>query len=94
MVLVLILAIALGMTITWVLSIILSIMYFIGFGFLLVLVKRKTSNLLLKTHFNLAFALRNENEELYHKFKIKARPGYLSKWIEFHWLSPHSGAIP
>jgi len=38
-----------------------------------------------KIHFNLSLFLRNENDEYYNEINIKVRPGFLAKWIEFHW---------
>ena len=37
--------------------------------------------------------LRNENDRLLVNHGIKARPGYLSKWIEFHKCVPGAGTI-
>jgi hypothetical protein len=47
-------------------------------------VQKLNNELLRHIHFNLALALRNENDTLLMPYGIKARPGYLSKWIEFH----------
>ena len=66
---------------------VLTILYFIGFIYLIFNVKIATDNLLKHIHFNLALVLRNENDMLLMKNGIRARPGYLSKWIEYHRYS-------
>jgi Flp pilus assembly protein protease CpaA len=88
------LAIALGITVSYAISIIMAIVYFGVFIVIIVKVRRVSNDLLKKTHFNLSLALRNENDRLYNRYGIKARTGFMSKWIEFHWANPYAPAIP
>jgi hypothetical protein len=88
------LAIVLGIHVHFALSIIISLLFFVGLVFLIFRVKRLNAVIHKKIHFNLSLILRNENEKVFSKFSIKARPGYLSKWIEFHWANPYGQAIP
>ena len=88
------LSIILGIIINYVIAIILAAIYFIGLVLLIAKVKKLNHSILKITHFNLALALRNENDRLLTENGIKARPGFLSKWIEFHWANPYRLAIP
>lgn len=85
------LSIALGIIISFIIPIILTLCYFSGFAILLIRVQKKNSHLLKRIHFNLSLVLRNENDRLLIRHGIKARPGYLSKWIEFHACDPLTG---
>eukprot|EP00347_Sterkiella_histriomuscorum_P013261 403365396 len=66
------------------------IMFYVLLGILIATISiicgiiNKTKDFPKIIHFNLSLALRNENDNYLSKFGIKARPGYLSKWIEFH----------
>lgn len=62
-----ILAIALGVTLSFIISIVIALFYFGSFIFLIIAVKRKNATLLKRTHFNLSLVLRNENDRLYSK---------------------------
>ena len=88
------LAIILGILVNFGISIVIAIIYFVGLTFLIVRTKKLTNDLLKRVHFNLSLVLRNENDRIFTKFGIKARPGFLSKWIEFHWLNPYGLHIP
>ena len=61
-----------------------TILYFAGLAGLIFYVHSKNSVILIQTHFTLALILKIENEQLLQKHGMKARPGYLSKWIEIH----------
>ena len=76
------------------LSIVIGVAYFVGLRFVIVKLKKKQNEEILKIHFNLAIMLKNENERFFSKYRIKARPGYLSKWIEFHWDNPYGSLRP
>jgi hypothetical protein len=84
------LAVIFAIKVSSIVSIILGILYFGGLVFLMIKTKKLTSGLVLKTHFNLAIILKNENERFYYKYGLKARPGYLAKWIEIHCVCPLS----
>ena len=89
-----ILAIVLGILVNYIISIVITALYFIGLALIIIKVKNLNNSLLKSIHFNLALVLRNENDKLLTKFGLKARPGFLSKWIEFHWANPYGLAIP
>lgn len=78
------LAIALGIKVSYLIAVILAGLYCAGFVWLVLAVQLKGARLLKEIHFNLALVLRNENDRVLVRHGIKARPGYLSKWIEFH----------
>lgn len=82
------LAIVLGVFVHFSVAIVMAFVYFAGFVLLLLKIRKIHNKLLIKTHFNLSLIIRNENDRLYSKYGIKARPGFLSKWIEFHWSHP------
>ena len=77
------LAIAFGVAVTFIISVIIVALYGVGFIVLVVKVRRINNELLIRIHFNLALVLRNENGTLYLKHGIRASPGFLSRWIEF-----------
>ena len=77
------LAIILGFTVTFIISIVIIVLFLIGFIVIMVKAKKVQSEMLLRTHFNLSLALRTENERLFSKFGLRARTGFLSRWIEF-----------
>lgn len=78
------LAVILGINYSYVYPVVFTILYFIGFSYLVFRVQKTNNQLLKKIHFNLALVLRNENDQLLNKHGIRARSGYLGKWIEFH----------
>lgn len=78
------LSIALGIHYTFLVPLTLTLSYFFGFAWLVIHVQRENGSLLKQIHFNLCLVLRNENERVLYGYGIRARPGYLSKWIEFH----------
>jgi hypothetical protein len=84
----------LGIHVHFSIAIILSLLFFVGLVFLILRMKKFNAVIHKKIHFNLSLILRNENEELFSKYSIKARPGYLSSWIEFHWANPYGIAAP
>lgn len=88
------LAIVVGILVTFGISLVIAILYFSGLAYLIVRNKRSNALMLKRIHFNLALILRNENDELFSRYSIKARPGFLSKWIEFHWANPYGMMIP
>jgi len=73
-----------GITFSFIVPSILCALYFAGFIYLVVRVQQRNGLLLKRIHFNLAVVLRNENDRGLVQHGIKARPGYLGKWIEFH----------
>lgn len=87
------LAIYIGIKVSYIISIVMAVLYFAGFIYLVLRVQQKNSYLVKKIHFNLAVVLRNENDRLLVPHGIKARPGYLSKWIEFHQCVPGKGTL-
>lgn len=78
------LCIILGVEVSFGISIALSLLYLGGFIYLIRFVKHKTKDYSKIIHFNLSLALRNENDNYLKKFRVKARPGFMSKWIEYH----------
>jgi len=82
-----VLALILGLIITYIISIAILLTYFAGLVLVFYKVRNLNKIMLLRMHFNLALVLRNENERLYKYYGIRARPGNLSRWIEFHAIS-------
>jgi hypothetical protein len=82
------LAVALGIKLSYLISVFVCLAYIAGFSILVMYVKKKNSALSIKIHFNLALAIRNENDRILMRHGIKARPGYLSKWVEYHKCTP------
>ena len=78
------LGVILGLNYSYIFPVVLTILYFLGFIYLIIRVQRATNSLLKRIHFNLALVLRNENDGLLMRYGIKAKLGYLSKWVEFH----------
>lgn len=89
-----VLAITLGIFWSYIISIVLTLAYFIGFIVLIIKVRSANNELLKRIHFNLCLVLRNENDNVYSKYGIKLRPGFISKWIEFHWANPYEPSLP
>lgn len=89
-----ILALVIGILSSFLISLFIAFLYFSLLILLIAKIRKMSTYMNLKLHFNLSLILRNENERLYNKYNIKARPGYLSKWIEFHWANPYCEAIP
>jgi hypothetical protein len=73
-----------GITYSFIVPSILCALYFAGFVYLVVRVQQRNGVMLKRILFNLAVVLRNENDRGLVQHGIKARPGYLGKWIEFH----------
>lgn len=83
------------------LAVFLGAAYIGGLIYLIIRGKRVLNHNLMRIHFNLALALKNENDTLLHRYGLRARPGYLSRWVEYHntWdttpgLKKKSGADP
>jgi hypothetical protein len=72
---------------SFIIAIVLALIYVGIFVFIIVKAKKMSDILAMKVHFNLALTLKNENDKLFNKYGIKARPGYLSKWIELHQIT-------
>ena len=82
-----VLSLILGLIITYIISIAILLTYLGGLVFVFYKIKDLNKLILLRIHFNLALVLRNENERLFKYYGIRARPGNLSRWIEFHAIS-------
>jgi hypothetical protein len=76
-------ALALGLAVSLYIGLAIAILYFVGFIVLMVKVRKLNNALLLKIHFNLSLVIKNENDNYFSRHGIKARPGFLSRWIEF-----------
>ena len=77
--------IPLGGLVSYWLTIVALLLYFIFLGSLLIYFKRSNARLLINAHFCLALICRIENNRFYLDKRIRLRPGYLAKWIEF-WM--------
>ena len=86
----LLLAVIFAVHVHFAVSIVLGLLYFVGLKILVDKLKQRDLLVTRNIHFNLALCLKNENERVFSRFGIKARPGYLSKWIELHWANPYS----
>ena len=86
----LILSLILGIKVSPVFSIVLAILYICGLGYMLFRLKNTHDELVQKSVFNLALYLKNENNRIFHKHKVTARPGFLGKWIEIHFRTETS----
>lgn len=83
-------SIILGVEVNSILSIAIALVYIFCMGYFLYRVKQTREVLQLKKFFNLALFLKNENNKLYHNHKVTLRPGFLGKWIEFHFRTETS----
>lgn len=83
---VLITGILLGIFISYIITIVLLSVYAITLIAIFLYNRKKNQRLLYISHIALALFIRCENNRLYLKHKILARPGYLGKWIEFNML--------
>lgn len=78
-------AVLVGFLVSYWISLILIVVYFIGLAVIQRITARNQSSLEKKLLFNTALVLSNLNwNVLEPKFKIKAKLGYLGQWIEFH----------
>lgn len=82
-----IMAVLLGIFVSYWISLVLVVLYFIG----LIIVQRVTANIQQRMEksflFNMALILGNINFNILEpKYKIKAKLGHLGTWVEFHSL--------
>ena len=69
---------------SFIISIFLGLVYICGLIVVFMYYRREGGILSKKIHFNLSLILKNENDKVFGLYGIKARPGYLSRWIELH----------
>lgn len=69
---------------SYIISIFCGLFYSFGFVGLLMFLKIQNQIEIKKIHFNLAMILKNENERLFRHHRVRARPGFLSRWLELH----------
>lgn len=77
----------LGKFVHYFLSIVLAFSYFIVLGIFVGYIKKRNKRLIRDSHFCLAAVLRAENNRYYLRKGMKLRPGHMSKWIEFHFVT-------
>jgi hypothetical protein len=77
-----IIGVVLGILVSYIIAIVLSILYFGGLVFIIVRVKKINNSLLLSDFFNLCLVLKNENVNTYSQYGMKMRVGFLGKWLE------------
>jgi hypothetical protein len=78
-----------GMMITYWVSIIEVLCYFIGLAFVISFTSKRTKGIEKDLHINLSIMLLNYSREfLKPTFNIEARIGYCSQWVEFHSIKP------
>jgi hypothetical protein len=77
----------LGIAISYWISLVLVIFYFIGLFVIQKVTSKRTQQMEKTVIFNLALILTNINKNILEpKFRIRARIGHLAQWIEFHAL--------
>jgi hypothetical protein len=79
------LCVLVGMLLHYSLSVILGFLYFGALGIFIWFIKKRTKVLVRDSHFCLALVLRAENNRFYLSKGITLRPGFLGKWVEFHF---------
>lgn len=81
------LSIILGVLVNYIIALVLILVYLGGLLGVYKYISKIQRGLRLKLHFNLALVLRNENDRLYSHYRLLARPGENSRWIEFSYKS-------
>ena len=69
----------------FIIALLFLVLYFCGIGMVIFKSKREQLEVQKAVHFNLSLFVKNENNRLYGRKKLKWRPGFLSKWVELHW---------
>jgi hypothetical protein len=80
------LGVIIGILVHYVVSMIVGVLYFSMLGVFVWFTKKNTKVLIRDSHLCMAAFIRAENNRYYLRKGMKIRPGFLAKWIEFHFM--------